>query len=268
MLEKFFAWMVSFSSPQVHAALITAFVTASVAFLVSLSQCSRVSTDNAILKHDTQNMAGKLRDQDTTILKLTTEKASLENRAAIADSIPLHVPAIISNLDNLLATEPTNRQQLLTLLYSVEALTNVLADASLIPSFALYLNATQITNGTVLNLARSRIIEVTVYNTSKVAGEQLKVGLAAPAGLDPTNLVSTGWTLQNKMVTFTNSKMTEILNVNRWESGCDHVVSGNQVVHMYPIQISTNFPYSSIEVRFDVYCARSKTTVYFVTLTF
>lgn len=84
-LEKFAA-LVASRTPQEKGALIGLFGTFTVTLLLSLSQCSRVSTENAILKHDTQNMGGKIREQDTTILKLSTEKASLESRLTTFES--------------------------------------------------------------------------------------------------------------------------------------------------------------------------------------
>src|ERR1039458_6519584 len=186
-LEKFAAGVAKLS-PQVKAALITVCCTLAVTTFYSIVQCSHVSTENGVLKRDTQNMAAKIREQDTTVLTLTTEKASLANQAAISASIPLHMVSIVSNLDNILATEPTNRQELLSLLYSVEALTNALAEANIRPTFELLINGTHITNNSVLHLSQSRIINLQIQNASAVSLEQLHVGFFAPLELDPTNL--------------------------------------------------------------------------------
>ena len=194
-LEKFAAGLAKLS-PQVKAALITVLSTFAVATFYSIVQCSHVSSENALLRHDNQNLAGKIREQDTATLKLATEKASLENRLTTFEAIPFQVPSIISNLSNIIATEPTNRQQLVSLLFSVEALTNSLAEAALRPTFDLYINGTIITDGAVLQLEQSRTLRIQVHNTSTVAADQLSVTIVTPLALDPTNLVANGWTPQ------------------------------------------------------------------------
>jgi hypothetical protein len=273
-LERFAAGLAKLS-PQVKAALITVCSTFAVATFYSIVQCSHVSRENALLKHDAQNMAGKIREQDSTILKLTTEKASLANQAAVAASIPLHVPSIISNLDNILATEPTNRQQLLSLLYSVEALTNSLAESTLRPTFDLLINGTKITNGVVLDLKQSRTMDIRVRNTSSISIEQLEIDLGIPLQLDPTNLDAQGWQLYPSITKSINGK--EIKSGNQWGWHADRVISGSGgtsdnwvdiVQAVNSIHISTNYQYPDLRVVFVVYAARSKPLIQQVMLKF
>lgn len=87
----------------------------------------------------------KIQDLKADLNRLTTEKAAAEQRAAIFEAIPLQVPSIITNISNLLATAPTNQQQLLHVLSAVEALTNSLTEVTLRPTFDLYINQTKIT---------------------------------------------------------------------------------------------------------------------------
>ena len=273
-LEKFAA-LVASRTPQEKGALIGLFGTFTVALLLSLSQCSRVSTENAILKHDTQNMAGKIREQDTTILKLSTEKASLESRLTTFESVPFQVPSIIKNLENILATEPTNRQAILSLLYSVEALTNSLAEVAMRPTFDLYINQTKITNGTVLDLKQSRTLSPRIKNTSAISIEQLSFDFVTPLELNATNLDAPGWQLSPQVIKIIDGK--EIKSGNQWRWHADNIISGsggtsdNWVEGGYDvncIRISTNFPYHGIWVTFNIYAARAKSVNYTVMLKF
>ena len=144
-------------------------------------------------KEDKKTSETTIHDLKADIGRLTTEKTSAENRAALFETIPLQVPGIITNLSNMLSTQPTNQQQLLSLLYSIQALTNSLADVALRPTFDLYINETRITNGTVLSLKESRILRMKIQNTSPITAEQLEVRFGAPSGLAPTNLIANGW---------------------------------------------------------------------------
>jgi hypothetical protein len=258
---------------QEKGALITVFGSFSLALLLSLTQCSHVSTENAVLKHDTQNMAAKIREQDTTILTLATEKASLANQAAVAASIPLHVPSIISNLDNILATEPTNRQQLLSLLYSVEALTNALAEATARPTFDLFINDIKITNDTVLDLNKSRILYIRVVNTSLVSIEQLTVRFYAAIDMQPTNLIADGWALGPQMSQVIDGHWPDTPMANVWIWRADSLVSPNApnyngAYNVNSLKISTNYHSPVLEAGILVYAARSMGVNHKVTLRF
>lgn len=184
------------------------------------------------------------------------------------------MPSIIKNLENILATEPTNQQAIRSLLYSVEALTNSLAEVAMRPTFDLYINKTKITNGTVLDLSQSRTLYPRVASSSSISLEQLSVAFVTPLQLDPTNLDAKGWWLGPRLIGVVDGRYTDVPSGNQWMWHADSIVAGtsdNQLVSGYDINylhISTNFPYPVVLVTFQVTAARAKSVNYSVVLKF
>ncbi len=291
--ERISSW---FSSRigQLQGALVTGGVMVVLWLFSAILQYNLYKNENAVLKQDVRAKTTKVQELEHTILSLkadlnisTIEKASAENRAAVADLIPLQALSIVSNLDNLIATEPTNRQQLLSLLHRVEALTNALTEATAIPTFDLYVNDVKITNMTCLNLKQSRTMNVSIKNTSPMTAEQVCAEFEANSILDPTNVYAPEWTHLDAGRTAyagriggtrTPDNITETAS-NTWISRSNRLVPGNTDKKTFCglgyIRISTSWPCDEMSrhlpvcpVRFVVYAAGTRAVSYLVILAF
>jgi hypothetical protein len=236
---------------------------------------SILSNSNSFLRGEIQQNEKLLRTAETTIqnlkgdaTRLEIAKAAAENRAAIFEAIPLQIPSIITNLSNLIATQPTNQQQLLVLLDAVQSLTNALSEISARPTFDFYINYTRITNNAVISLKQSRLIKLRVHNTSSVTAQEVTVDFSAPLGLDKTNLLFHGWDLMPAGVLMSSDAYTSIPTGNHWKWVADKIVPGMQGHDVESSEISTNFPFPVIQVQFNISSINSKLKRYFVSFTF
>ena len=187
----------------------------------------------------------------------------------------MQVPAIITNLANFIATQPTNSEKLKGILFEIETLTNALAEATSRPTFDLYINDIKIINGTVLDVKQSRMLRIEVRNTSAFSLEQLYVDFAAPLALDQTNLDAAGWTL-GPIKVMTGAGPSGIPKANSWTWHATQPIPGSvtdagygDFVHAYYaefLHVSTNFHYPVIQVRIAVSAVRAKISNYTVTL--
>ena len=107
------------------------------------------STKIAEIERDKSTKENKIRDLQSDINRLTTEKNGAESKLTTLETFSSQYPAFITNLSYFIATQPTNQQQFSQLRITLNGLTNSLADAALMPTFDLYINKTKITNGTV-----------------------------------------------------------------------------------------------------------------------
>jgi hypothetical protein len=220
----------------------------------------------------------KLQQQAQDIQILHTENASLANQAAISASIPLHMVSIVSNLDNILATDPTNRQQLLQLQYTVEAFTNAFAESTLRPTFDLYINDTRSPDQMTFVLKQPRVMRILIKSLTTLTANEVTANFVIMDSTDPTNFDLTGWTRGAATITesFGHSYRGQTIHTtntvtNIWTWKADKLVTGSANSYSYytlpSISISTNLPsiYNDpmrmpIYTKFLVYAVGAKTT--------
>src|ERR1019366_8023184 len=122
-------------------------------------------------KWDSTKIAELERDKsslNTDLNRLATEKIGVQSKPDMRQTWDLQSPMFMTNFAYFIATQSTNQQQFSQLRIAFEGITNSLADAALMPTFDLYINKTKITNGTVLSLKQSRILNLKVENTSPI----------------------------------------------------------------------------------------------------
>ena len=200
--------------------------------------------------------------KDSEIIKLTVENTLLQNRIATIEAIPSQVPSLISDVKNLLAADPTNRIQLLGILFTLQSLTNALADIALRPTFDLYINGTVITNESVLDMRQSQLLRLRLKNTSPLTAEQVTLSLNVPLGIDVTNVIADGGTLAPADKLLIDGKLSDITAGYRWFWQTDKLLQPGAYYDVGSLRITTNIPYPVVKVFFDVYSARSKTFTY------
>lgn len=143
------------------------------------------------------NEAKRARDAD--VLRLTAERDSLQQRLSYFESLPANVLTLYSNLSNLYANEPTNRQQLASMLRSLQSITNALNALSARPTFDFYLNGIPFGNGSVVVLHltndSSQLI-FAVRNGGTLAADGVHILLDAGEHKDSVRIITSdsGWT--------------------------------------------------------------------------
>jgi len=228
------------------------------------------STKIAELEQDKHKQEITIQDVKADFNRVTTEKIGLQGKLDMRQTWDLQSPIFPTNFSYFIATQSTNQQQLSQLSHTLEGITNSLADAALMPTFDLYINKTKITNGTILSLKHSRILNLKVQNTSPITAEQLKVLFQAPYGLDPTNLLSArGWIqLPDDAMKSDDPTIPEFLSCHGWRWNADTIIEGNGPCPVDSLEISTNFTYPRIKVKASVYAVRSKVRSYDFLLSF
>jgi hypothetical protein len=216
----------------------------------------------------------KIQDLKSDINRLTTEKTSAETRLTTLETFSSQYPAFITNISALIETQPTNRQQILNLQLSVEALTNALAEATLRPTFDLSINTipiknypllsiakdfSLITNCTVLNLHKSRKLDIRVRNTSPLTVEQLTVSMNG--AFDPTNVIATGW---RQLPPYLAGGQTG----NGWSWQANTLLNANGIYDVEQLEISSNYTNPAVPIKIEVSAPRSKTIQFMVVLLF
>lgn len=143
------------------------------------------------------NEAKRARDAD--VLRLTTERDSLQQRLSYFESLPANVLTLYSNLSNLYANDPTNRQQLASMLMSLQSITNAISALSAKPTFEFYLNGTPIGNGSVVVLHLTNDITQLIFavrNGGTLAADGVHITLDAGEHKDAVRIITLdpGWT--------------------------------------------------------------------------
>jgi hypothetical protein len=139
------------------------------------------------------------RGRDADVLRLTGERDSLQQRLSYFESLPANVLTLYSNLSKLYANDPTNRQQLASMLMSLQSITNAINDLSARPTFDFYLNGIPITNGSVvvLHLTNdSTQLVFAVKNSGTSAADGVHILLDAGEHKDAVRIITSdfGWT--------------------------------------------------------------------------
>jgi uncharacterized coiled-coil protein SlyX len=223
--------------------------------VVTEMQAELSTHQQEIDKHQKELRAvqGTIRTNQTEVLASQTD---ITNQYHQLKSIQVQLlsPAFMTNLSYFVATQSTNQQQQLSQFrIALDGFTNSLADAALMPTFDLYINETKITNGTMLSLKSSRMLNLKVQNTSPITAEQLKVMFQAPYGLEPTNLLSA-----RKWIQIPDDKMKsdeptnpDYLSCYGWRWNADTIIEGNGPCYVDSLEISTNFTYPVIKSVFE-----------------
>jgi len=262
-----------FSSPQAHQGIIVGSCTLlSILVTCVLWYLNTRSTpkENSALKREIHTLQQQKGDLEHQVSRLTTENEGLKTRDAFYVSLPLLFPTIISNLSDFISTQPTNQQQLLSLLISLQARTNGFSEASSRPAFTLSISGQKLTDCSLITLTNSRTVDIVVENTSPVVAEQLTIVFTPViVPLDPTNiLVTTGWHLQpiktRVGVIFRGSEQ----KVNSWRWRAANLLPMNDTYYVDPLEISTNWLYEALGVQLRVYDAKSKVQSYLFGLRF
>src|ERR1035437_10189134 len=205
------------------------------------------------------------REKDAEILKLVSERDSVQQRLSYFEAMPANIMMLHSNI--LKMSNPTNSEQMNALLSSVAALTNALADVlASSPTFELYLNGLLITNNAFISLQPSRDVSLIVKNAGVFTAANVVVDLIAP--LDSTNIVAVGWNSQPSGISATidNRIQQRFPELNHWRWQADVPLPQMLYHHVATFTISTNLPAKVLPVSFGVYSDRSKVQNYSVLL--
>lgn len=136
------------------------------------------------------------------------------------------------------------------------------------PSFELSINDEIVTNGSKIYLKQPRVVRLTVANVSSVTAEQLQIDLETPSEIDKTN-ISAGFSWKEEPLSTVKNKDNSIMPSGyHWMAKSDFAIAPRHGFALSDLEISTNIPYSGMDVRFDVYAARSKLQTYRITLMF
>ena len=143
------------------------------------------------------NEAKRARDADLS--RLTGERDSLQQRLTYFESLPANVLALYSNLSNLYANDPTNRQQLASMLMSLQSITNAIDDLSARPTFGFHLNGNPITNGSIVVLRLTNDVAQLIFavkNSGTAAADGVHILLDAGEHEDAVRTITSdsGWT--------------------------------------------------------------------------
>ena len=196
---------------------------------------------NADLKTDYNE---KLRNKDTEILKLTSERDNALQRAAMIESMPGNLFNIYTNIA---ANAPTNLYQFAAILNDFS---NSVAQATIMPEFSLVLNKLPISgNGVLISTNRSVFVEI--QNISDVTAENATITFSAQ--LSKTNLIKSHDWDENTMSSRGNSS-----TFNTWITVCAKNIASKDFFQAETFTISTNVTEPFLATKFTVYSSKSK----------
>ena len=149
----------------------------------------------------------------------------------------------------------------------LQALTNVVNESR--PTFELYINNDRVTNDSVISLPKDRTLFLFIKNVSDFTADQLRADFFAPASIDPTNVMASGWTFQPLPVTLGTADKLNLLGVagHSWEWEANHGIASGKSYACASLQIATNVS-ESFHVEFRIYANRSRLQTFAVKLTF
>ena len=194
----------------------------------------------------------KLRDKDSQILKLSNERDSALQRAAVVEAMPGNLFNIYTNIA---ANAPTNLNQFATILNDFS---NSVAQATAMPDFAFFINKTQI-SGNGYFILTNRAVSVEIQNSGDVTAEALTVIFSAQ--LEKTNVLKSHDWDENM-----HSSLTP--NFHNWTTVSDKGVASKDFFDAETFTISTNFTQPFLMGQFSIYASKSKKREYFVALFF
>lgn len=206
-------------------------------------------TEIADLKSDRNE---RLQSKDAEILKLTGERDSALQRAAMVESMPGNLFNIYTNIA---ANAPTNLNQFATIL---DGISNVVANASIIPKFKLLINNFPILKNPTVLVSTNRSIQIQVENDSDISAENLTILFFST--LDVTNFIKSDDWKQNGT---TGNKQIVI-----WQAKADFVIAGGNSFTASTFGISTNYNNPILGSQIDIYSAKSKKQTYFINFAF
>jgi hypothetical protein len=194
----------------------------------------------------------KLRNKDTEILKLTSERDNALQRTAVIESMPGNLFNIYTNIA---ANAPTNLNQFAFILNDFS---NSVAQATIMPEFSLSLNKTPILGNGVLILT-NRSVSVEIQNVGDLTAENATIVFTAQ--LSKTNLLkSHDWD--------ENSFSSKGSDLNVWATINGKNLAPGSFFDAETFVISTNFTQPFLAGRFSVYSSKSKKKDYVILLVF
>jgi hypothetical protein len=209
-------------------------------------------------------LESKIREQEHTIGKLTTEKGTMEIQLGDIRQIPAEVPILFSNVVRLIDLQPTNSQQWFSVLSGLQTITNQLADILARPMFELIVNGQLAKNGSPFSVKNSRQLLFKLRNLSEFTAEQITVVMWLPFPIDKTNVIaSPAWGhLPIPAMYRINNIDNGIPIYNQWQWRAENIQAGFQVYNVDAFEVSTNCPSGSYVITINVYSARSKREEY------
>lgn len=232
----------------------------------ALQQCSSIKGENTELRRSNSTQAANIEKFRDWVHTLTTENGSLKNQLATYSTVPFQAATMVSNINIMLAQNPTNQQQLLSILYSVQSLTNALTAIAAQPTFSVKINDTELIQGagtTVIRLPEDRAIRLQVKNTSVFPAEQLTVFFWAEDRLSPTNLTMSGeWRRMELQQTLTIQNTPYKANTWIWNSKV--LLGSTKVYAVDQLTVASNCDAPLVRTYIEVLSNRAKDHRYFV----
>ncbi len=196
----------------------------------------------------------RLRNKDTEILKLTSERDNALQRTAVIESMPGNLFNIYTNIA---ANAPTNLNQFASI---VNDFSNSVAQATIMPEFSIFLNKLPISGNGVLILT-NRSVFVEIQNIGDLTAENATITFSAP--LSKTNLIKSHDWDENAVSARDNSS-----TFNTWTTVSAKNIASKDFFTAETFMISTNVTEPFLATKFTVYSSKSKRKDYSIALIF
>lgn len=204
------------------------------------------------------------REKEAQITQLTIEKASAQQQLSYFQALPERITKLSSNLIAAYNGEPTNREQVLTLITGFQAqFTNSLASLSQErPELELWINRQKATNNAIIAISNHEPIRITVRNSGEFTANNVQVDCIFDVKEKDLDFAS-DWRFQSAFV-LADNRLEPVTDCAHLACVAEAPVAAGNAFSAAPIHLNSNMPPKVISAAFNVSAERSKKKQIFV----